>query len=148
MARYSASVTKTSGAAAAWQFSIAQVSTARNLVLRELGLFSTTAAAGTYTLERQNAAGTGTRTGTVGQAEDPLVGATTAQIDTAWATTNPTRAATPIPFRTVAFPATSGSGIVWTFGPTGLICAQANALIVWQTTAAAVGLALYAVWDE
>lgn len=148
MARYSASVTKTTGAAAAWVASVAQTSTARNLVLREIGLFSTTAVAGTYTLERQNAAGTGARTNVAGQAEDPLVGAGGGVIDTAWATTNPTRLATPIPFRQVAFPATSGSGVIWTFGPTGLACAQANALIIWQTTTAAVGLAMYAIWDE
>lgn len=146
MARYSSSVTKTSSASAAWQIQIRQTSTTRSLVLRELGLFTTTAVAGTYTLERSNSVGATFTTTLAGKAEDPLSGAGGGTIDTA-ITTAPTREATPIPFRQVAFPATAGSGVIWTFAD-GLVVPQAGGLLIWQTTTAAVGLALYAAWSE
>lgn len=146
MARYSTSVTKTSSASAAWQLQIRQASTARSLFLLELGLFTTTAVAGTYTLERSLTVGA-TFTSTAANAEDAQASAGAGVIDTA-ITTAPTRQATPLPFRQVSFPATTGSGIVWTFGPDGLVVPAAGGLLIWQTTTSAVGLALYAVWAE
>lgn len=146
MARYSASVTKTTSASAAWQLQIRQSSAARSLRLLELGIWTTTAVAGTYTLERSNSVGA-TFTSTAGKAEDPLSSAGGGVIDTA-ITTAPTREATPIPFRQVVFPATIGSGVIWTFGTDGLIVPASGGLLIWQTTTAAVGLAVYAAWAE
>lgn len=146
MARYSISVTKTTGAAAAWQLQIRQTSTARALRLKELAIFTTTAAAGTYTVERSATVGA-TFTSTAGTAEDPLASAGGGVIDTA-ATTAPTRAATPLPFRTVVAPATVGSGALWVFNGDGLIVPAAGGILIWQTTASAVGLSVYAAWDE
>lgn len=145
MARYSGSATKTSGAAAAWVFQLRQPSTSRDMRVFEVGIFTTTAVAGTVTLERSNSVGA-TFTSTSGAAEDPQTSAGTVVIDTA-ITTAPTRLATPAPFRTVSFPATAGSGAIWTF-PTGLVVSAGSGLLIWQTSAAAVGYAVYFAWDE
>lgn len=146
MARYAASATKTTGAAAAWAFQLRQTSTARSIRVREVGLFSTTAAAGTFTLERSNSTGATFTTTVAGTPEDPLSGAGGGTLDTA-ITTAPTRLATPLPFRQVSFPATAGSGIVWVFGD-GLVIPASGGLLIWQTSALAVGLSTYFVFDE
>lgn len=147
MARYSASATKTSGAAAAWVFQLRQPSTTRNLHVVEIGILTTTAAAAVFTLERSNSIGATFTTTALGQAEDPLVGAGSGTLDSA-ITTAPTRAATPIPFRTMSTPASAGGGAVWTFPGDGITVPSGGGLLVWQTSAAAVGYAMYAVWDE
>jgi hypothetical protein len=146
MARYSATVTKTTSASAAWQLQIRQASAVRNMRVKEVGLFTTTAVASTLTLERSNSVGA-TFTSTTGQAQDPLAGAASGVIDTA-ITTAPTRLGTPVPFRTLVAPAAIGSGAIWVFDGEGLIVPAAGGLLIWQTTTAAVGLALYCAWDE
>lgn len=146
MARYSGSATKTSGAAAAWVYQLRQPSTSRDMRVFEVGIFTTTAAAGTITLERSNSVGATFTTTVLGDKEDPQSSAGTATIDTA-ITTAPTRIATPLPFRTFSFPATAGSGVIWTF-PNGLVVPAAGGLLIWQTSAAAVGYAAYFAWDE
>jgi hypothetical protein len=147
MPRYAASATKTTGAAAAWVFQLRQTSAARSIRVLEVGLFSTTAAAGTYTLERSNSIGATFTTTVAGTPEDPLSSAAGGTLDTA-ITTAPTRLATPLPFRQVSFPATAGSGMVWTFGPDGLVIPASGGMLIWQTSSAAVGLACYWVFDE
>lgn len=147
MARFSASATKTSGAAAAWLFQIRQTSAARSLSVVEVGVFTTTAVAATFTLERAATVGATFTTTLAGQAEDPLVGAAGGTIDTA-ITTAPTRAGTPIPFRQMGTTAAAGGGAIWTFPGDGLTVAASSGLLIYQTSAAAVGYAMYAIWDE
>lgn len=145
MARYSISTTKTTGAAAAWQLQF-RTGSARDARVFELGLFTTTAVAGTYTLERAATVGATFTSTPTGAAFDPVTTAGVAVVDTA-ATTPPTRAATPAPFRQAVFPATIGSGVIWTF-PDGLLVPISSGLLIWQTTAAAVGLSFYVDYDE
>lgn len=146
MARYSTSATKTSGAAAGWVFQLRQPATARDMRLFEVGLFSTSAAAGTYGLVRAASTGTTFTTTVLGIAEDPQSAAGTGTIDTA-ITTAPTPVSTTAFLRTAAFPATSGSGVIWSF-PTGIVMPSAGGMLIYQTTAAAVGLSVYFAWDE
>lgn len=146
MARYSGSATKTSGAAAAWVFQLRQASTTRDMRVFEVGVWTTTAVAATFTLERSLTVGATFTTTVLGDAEDTQSSAGTGTIDTA-ITTAPTRKATPLPFRTMSTPATAGSGAIWSF-PTGLIVPSSGGLLIWQTSAAAVGYACYFAWDE
>jgi hypothetical protein len=145
VARYSASATKTTGAAAAWAMALRQAATTRDMRVFEIGLFSTTAVAGTYELRRTTAAGTGTATTVLGTADDPQSSAGTGTVDTAFATTVPTATGTAL--RSVSFPATAGSGVIWTF-PTGIVVPAAGGLSLMQTSALAVGLLMYCAWDE
>lgn len=146
MADYSASATKTSGAAAGWVFQIRQPATNRDLRLTELGLYSTTAAAGTYGLVRSSTVGATFTTTVLGQAHDPQAAAATGTIDTA-ITTAPAPVSTTNFWRTAVFPATLGSGVIWTW-PYGINVVAGGGIIIYQTTAAAVGLSIYACWTE
>lgn len=145
MPDYSISTTKTTGAAAAWQLQF-RTGSARDARIWEIGLFTTTAVAGTYTLDRSNTIGATFTSTAVGTMVDPNSGVGAAVVDTA-ASTAPTRAGTPAPFRQVVFPATVGSGVIWTF-PRGLVVPTSGGLLIWQTTAAAVGLAFYIDYNE
>lgn len=145
MARYSASVSKASGAAAGW---VAQFRTgaAKDARIWEIHAFAETAVAGTLGLTRSAGVGA-TFTSTTPQAEDSSNGtAASVAIDTA-ATTAPTQAGSPVYFRRVALPATVGSGIIWSF-PTGLVVPVSSGLLVWQLSALAVTYGLSFVYDE
>lgn len=146
MARYSSSFTKTTGAAAAWQIQVRAAGSTKPLRILEFGLWTTTAVAGTYGLTRSTSTGA-TFTSIVGLADDPTFASAQGVIDTA-AGTAPTGISTTLFHRTVVFPASIGSGVVWTFGPNGLVVAASGSMVLYQTTAAAVGLTGYAVWDE
>lgn len=146
MARYSGSVAKTSGAAAAWVVQLRQPSTSRDMRVFEVGVTTTTAVAATFTLERSNSVGATFTTTLLGTADDPQSSAGTATIDTA-ITTAPTRLATPVPFRTMGTTAAAGGGAIWTF-PSGLVVPAAGGLLIWQTSTAAVGYVVYFAWDE
>lgn len=143
MSRYNLAATKTTGAAAGM---IVQLRTgaSRDLRIWEIGVFATTAVSGSVGLIRPSAVGaTFTSTGT-GQPEDNVSGAGVAVIDTA-ATTAPTIGTTYM--RQATLPATIGAGIVWTF-PNGLVVPVSSSMAIWQTSAAAVGYAVYFVYDE
>jgi hypothetical protein len=146
VARYSTSFTKTTGAAAGWQIQLRASNTAKPMRILEFGLWTTTAVAGTYGLTRPTGVGA-TFTSIAGLADDPAFGTAQCLIDTA-ATTAPSGFSTTVFHRTVVFPASVGSGVVWTFGPNGLVVAAAAGMVLYQSTAAAVGLTGYAVWDE
>lgn len=142
MARYSISWTKTTGAAAGIVGQLRTGST-RDMRIYEVGVFTTTAVAGTVQLARSTAVGTSpTSTGT-GAAHDAISGAGVAVVDTA--ATGITVAT--VPFRTAVFPATIGSGAIWTF-PGGLVLPISSGLSLWQTTTAAVGYAAYFEYEE
>lgn len=145
MPDYSISTTKTTGAAAAWQLQF-RTGSARDARIWEVGLFTTTAVAGTYTLERSNSVGSTFTSTPVGAAVDPNSSAGVAVVDTA-ATGAPTRLGTPAPFRQIVFPATVGSGVIWTF-PRGLVVPTSGGILLWQTTTAAVGLSFYIDYNE
>lgn len=145
MPDYSISTTKTTSASAAWQLQF-RASSTRDVRVFEIGLFTTTAVAGTYTLERSNSVGATFTSTATGAPTDPNSSAGAAVVDTA-ATSAPTRLATPAPFRQVVFPATIGSGVIWSF-PRGIVVPTSGALLLWQTTAAAVGLSFYVDYNE
>lgn len=146
MARYSGSAAKTSGAAAAWVFQLRQPSTTRDMRVFEVGVTTTTAVAATFTLERSNSVGATFTTTVLGDKEDTQSSAGTGTIDTA-ITTAPTRIATPLPFRTMGTTAAAGGGAIWSF-PNGIIVPAGGGLLIWQTSAAAVGYVCYFAWDE
>lgn len=143
MARYQLAATKTSGAAAGM---ICQLRTGsgRDLRVYEVGVTATTAAAGTVGLIRPTAVGAGFTSVGPGQPIDPVSGAGVAVVDTA-ATTAPTIGS--IYMRRVSLPATVGAGVIWTF-PDGLVVPISSSMALWQTSAAAVGYAVYWYFDE
>lgn len=143
MARYAIATTKTTGAAAGL---IAQIraGATRDLRVYEVGIVTSTAAAGTVGLIRPTAVGaTFTSTGT-GQAYDPVSAAGVAVVDTA-ATTPPTIGTTYM--RQFVFPATAGSGAIWSF-PAGISVPISGSLALWQTSTVAVGYVLYFEYEE
>lgn len=146
MSIYSASATKTSGAAAGWVFQLRQPATNRDIRLYEIGLYSTTAAAGTYGLTRSSTVGATFTTTFLGTAHDPQSAAGTGTIDTV-ITTAPVPVSTTNFWRTAVFPATAGSGVIWTF-PNGVAANAGSGFIIYQTSAVAVGLNVYCCWDE
>jgi hypothetical protein len=145
MARYSIQTTKTSGAAAAW---LAQFRTgsARDARVFEVGVFTTTAVAGTVGLIRSATVGATFTSTATGAPYDPVSAAGVAVIDTA-ATTAPTISGTPAYFKQAVFPATAGSGVIWSF-PNGLIVPISSGLLLWQLSTAAVGYNFYVDFEE
>lgn len=145
MARYSITTTKTSGAAAAWLLQL-RTSATRDLRLFEVGVYTTTAAAGTIGLIRSATVGATFTSTPTGAPLDNVSGAGSAVVDTA-ATTPPTIAATPAYLRQAVFPATAGSGVIWSF-PNGIVVPISSGILLWQTSALAVGYNAYFDFDE
>ena len=143
MARYALAATKTSTAAAGL---IAQLRTgaSRDVRIREIGVSVTTAAAAAVGLIRPSAVGATFTSTSTGQPEDPVSAAGVAVVDTA-AGTAPTIGSTYM--RIVQLPATIGAGVIWTF-PDGLLVPVSSSIALWQTSASAVGYALYFLYDE
>lgn len=143
MARYSLAATKTSTAAAGM---ICQLRTgaSRDLRIWEIGVSATSAASGTVALVRPSAVGATFTSTSTGQIEDYSSNAGVAVIDTA-ATTAPTIG--PTYLRQITLPATIGAGVIWSF-PCGLSVPVSASMALWQTSAAAVGYAVYFVYDE
>jgi hypothetical protein len=143
MARYSIATTKTTGAAAGLVVQL-RAGAARDVRVFEVGVSTSTAVAGTVGLIRPTAVGaTFTSTGT-GQPHDNISGAGVAVVDTA-ATTPPTIGTTYL--RQFSFPATAGSGVIWTF-PEGLVIPTSGSIALWQTSALAVGYVAYFSYEE
>lgn len=142
MARYSIGFTKTTGAAAGI---IGQLHTGsgRDIRIYEVGVFTTTAVAGTVQLVRSTAVGTSPTTVGPGAAHDNVSGVGVAVVDTA--ATGITVAS--VPLRVGVFPATIGSGAIWTF-PNGIVLPVSAAVALWQTTTAAVGYSAYFDYEE
>ncbi len=139
---YEAGVAKTTGAAAGPIITIA-TGTRRCSVL-EIGVFATTAVAGEIGIGRPGNTPAGSLTGTLVQAGEVTDEAGTTTATTSWGTTQPTAPANPM--RRIQLPAVIGAGIVWTWAPGDLMVpasATANAIVVWQFSAAAVGYDVY-----
>lgn len=143
MARYEIGVTKTTGAAAGLLCQL-RAGAARQLQIWEIGVFSTTAVAGEVGLIRPSAIGATFTSSAVGAAEDPSSAAAAGLVDTV-AGTPPTIGTNYM--RRIQFPATIGSGVIWTF-PNGLWVAVSLSMALWQISTAAVGYDAYFVWDE
>lgn len=143
MSRYNLATTKTTGAAAGMIVQL-RTGSSRDLRIWEVGVFATTAVSGSIGLIRPSAVGATFTSTSTGQPEDNVSGAGVAVIDTA-ATTPPTIGSTYM--RQATLPATIGAGIVWTF-PAGLVVPVSASVALWQTSALAVGYAVYFVYDE
>lgn len=143
MARYDIGVTKTTGAAAGLLCQL-RAGSGRQLQIWEIGVFSTTAVAGEVGLIRPTVVGATFTSSAVGAAEDPSSAAGVAVVDTA-ATTAPTIGTNYM--RRIQFPATIGSGVIWTF-PNGLWVPVSLSMALWQISAAAVTYDAYFCYDE
>jgi hypothetical protein len=97
---------------------------------------------------RMNAVGTGAITSTAGAGHE--TGHTPVGVlETAWATTRPTRTGTR--FRRALLPLTVGAGIIWQLGPNGIQVPVSGGLVLEQVSASGATLGTlngYVVWDE
>ena len=112
-------------------------------------LASTTAL--TLQLERMNAVGTGAITSVAGAPADPGDSAGVAVMETAWATTRPTRLATPLGLRRCQLAASIGSGWIWDFTNRPLVIPVSGGLMLNQVSAAGATLGTLGAsftWDE
>lgn len=127
MAIYSLGVRTTgvTNATAAWE--IRSASTDRLYIL-EIGIFLAAATASTYGLGRPAAIGVTPTSPVTLLAEDSAAPTGTGQSALAW-TTGPTVPANFL--RRAQFPATIGSGIIWTF-PRGLIVPVSSSVVLWN----------------
>jgi hypothetical protein len=146
MQLYEVGLTKTTAAAAGPIVTLLTSATARPDI-REIGIFiAPTAAAATIGLGRPAAAGTGTATGTLGQALDAGDPAATCTLVTSFATTQPTA---PTNFmRRIDLPATVGAGVVWTYPPNTFNVPVSSNFVIWQLSAVAVTYDIYVQWEE
>lgn len=144
MARYSAAVSKASGASAAWLMGLRCPAT-NDARVWEIHVLAETAVAGTVDLRRITSAGVGAATSTTPVAEDSSSAAAVAVVDTAFVTTVP--AASGVSLRRFALPATIGQGIIWTF-PQGLIVPVSGAIGIYQLSALAVTYGVTFVFDQ
>jgi hypothetical protein len=144
MARYSATITKASAAAAGWVAGL-RCPAAVDARIWEIYVFTESAVAGAIELKRVTTAGTGAATSVVPVAEDYQSSVATTVIDTAFATAAPL--STGVSIRRYSFPATVGQGIMWQF-PTGLCVPAAGAIGIFQTSILAVTYGVTFVLDQ
>jgi hypothetical protein len=143
--RYEVGLTKTTGAAAGPITTLLTAAGSR-AVIREIGIFATTAVAGEIGIGRPAAVGTGAATGTLGQALDSADVAALTTLVTSFATTQPTA---PTNFlRRVQLPAVIGAGIVFVWEPQEFIVPISANLVIWQISALAVTYDTYVKWAE
>jgi hypothetical protein len=142
---YEVGLAKTTGAAAGPITTLVTAAGAR-AEIREIGVFQTTGVAGEVGLGRPAAAGTGTLTGSLGQALDAADAASVTELVTSFGTLQPT--APTIPFRRIQLPGTVGAGVVWVWEPGALLVAVSAQLVVWQFSALAVGYDVYMKYVE
>jgi hypothetical protein len=140
--RYSLGV-RTSGvtsATAAWEI---RTSSAVRAFIKEIGIFLAAATASTYGLGRPGAIGV-TPTSPVSLLAEDNSAAAASQSALAWGTgpTVPTNF-----FRRIGFPATIGSGVIWTFGEPGLLIPVSNSIVLWNLATNGV-VDAYAVIEE
>lgn len=143
MARYRIGFTKTTTAAAGMIVQLRAGAT-RDVEIVEFGITASSAVSGTVALIRPSAVGATFTSTAVGSADDPIVGAGAAVVDTV-AGTPPTIGTNWMNRMTLA--ATIGSGIVWPFDKPIMIPVSLS-IAVWQISAAAVTYDGYFVFDE
>lgn len=150
-ARSRSTLVTASANAVLWAF---KGSTTRICKVREIGMFYVTAptTSGALGLQRSLALGTGTITAVVGQAHDSAQPATTAQVETDWATAKPTT--NNLYFKGWTSAPTIGNGMVWRFDEdTGLEMPLASAangeLCICNLLGTAPGtMEFWITWDE
>ena len=142
---YEAGVAHTTGAAAGHIATLVTAAGSR-AVIREIGVFATTAVAGEIALGRPAAVGTGTVGGQLGQALDFADTAALTTLTGAFGTLQPT--APTAFFRRLQLPAVIGAGVIWTWEPGQFIVPISANLCIWQLSAAAVGYDAYVKWSE
>lgn len=147
MARYSLRTRTTVTTSGAASYELICTSAARRIRLMELGIFLGAATASTYGLGRPAAIGVTPTSPVAFLPEDPadVTGLSTTAV--AWGT-GPTVPANF--FRVVALPATIGAGIIWSFGPAGLVIPNTgiSTLVLWNITANSAVTDVYAVIDD
>jgi len=142
MAIYSLGVRTTGAASATAAWEIRTASTDRAYIL-EIGIFLAAATASTYAVGRPGAIGVTPTSPVTVLAEDPGNPAGTVQSALAWGT------APTVPvnfFRRISFPATIGTGVIWTF-PKGLLIAVSSSVVLWNLATNGV-VDAYVVVDE
>jgi hypothetical protein len=142
---YEVGLQKTTGAAAGPIETLLTPAGTR-AVVREIGVFATTAVAGEVGLGKPAANGSGAATGTLGQACDWADVAALTTLVTSFATTQPT-APTNF-FRRIQLPAVIGAGIIWSWDRGEFIVPVSSNLVIWQLSAAAVTYDVYVKWFE
>lgn len=113
----------------------------------EVGVFNTTATACAVALARLSTAGTPGTAFTVGKESDTAQAALATPRDT-YTSTGPTITAGSI--RQASLGAAIGSGVIWTFGPVGLVIPDATAAAVALIVPTGTGqiVDFYIVWEE
>lgn len=142
MALYSLGVRTSSGTTgtAAWEIRAAATD---RLFIVEIGVFLAAATASTYGLGRPAAIGVTPTSPVTVLAEDSANPTGTGTSALAWGT-GPT---VPTNFlRRISFPATIGSGVIWTF-PKGLVVPASGSIVLWNAATNGV-VDAYAVIDE
>lgn len=116
--------------------------------LLELGLSIVTAPtnAPEFSLERMNAVGTGAITTQAIEKSDSADGTAACTLEIGWATTRPTRLATPAPFRRWQMPLTVGQAYVIDLTNTPLIVPLSGGIMLNQITASGATLGQFNGW--
>jgi hypothetical protein len=135
-------------AATAAAYCTIHTAASRTARLLEIGISEDTAPAAGSAIGLGRPANTpAASTSVLGQARDPIMGASVTNVDTAWSTA-PTAPAAFI--RRMRLPAAIGAGVIWTWSPEDpLVLAISSWMVIWNYGAAAgAALPLYFVWDE
>lgn len=131
----------TSAAAGPIATILAAAAPARLPEIREIGVFASTAVAGTVGLGKPAAAGITPGTSVTVDRDNPADGTAGAtKLVTTW-TTAPT--APGVLKRQVQLAATIGTGVVWVWGPGELVVPANGNLVIWQVSSAAVTYSVY-----
>lgn len=144
MARYSLrtrTTVTTSGAAA---YELRTAATDRGYLM-EMGIFIGAATASTFGLGRPAAIGVTPTSPVTVLAEDPADPTGTLTTAVAWGT-GPTAPANFL--RVVALGAVIGAGIIWGFGPKGIVIPVSGSLVLWNITANSAVTDIYVVIEE
>lgn len=144
---YEIGLQKVTSAAAGPIVTLLSASTARPDI-REIGIFvaSAPATGPTVGIGRPAANGSGTATGSLGQATDVADPAATSTLVTSFGTTQPTA---PTNFmRRIALPPTIGAGVIWTWEPNMFNMAVSSNLVLWQVSSLAVTYEVYIRFEE
>lgn len=114
--------------------------------LMELHVFLTAATASLIGLGRPAAKGVAPTSPVVFQPEDSADGTMLTTAAVAWTTTEPT---IPAQFlRSVQLPGAIGAGIIWTFGPNGLLIPTSGTLVLWNLSGIGAATEVTAVIEE
>lgn len=145
--RYEASGSTGSAVAANGAYMEIRNTSARRILVEEIGFFLGAATASRIALVRATAQGVG-GTAMVGLAEDPNAPAAAGSVVAATFTTAPTASATAY-LRRASLAASVGAGLIWTWPQSDrLIVPPSGSLLVVGIAAGSASADFYAVWTE